>query len=196
MIDKTYITKMRRGYQQHASIRRDVIVHSGDVLHAAKRAIFSLHRHETKEAEKKMALAKKIIVQLQKKYKKHPTFSDEGSYKAAIEEYVEARLLHQYITKGKIQKITDVAISADSYLAGLCDVPGELYRYAIGAAAKKDHAQVDLCKKMANEIIGELIEFDFTKYLRTKFDQAKKAVHKIEIVHYELSLRLQDCDDA
>mgnify|MGYP006427846915 FL=1 len=48
---------------------------------------------------------------------------------------------------------------------------------------------VEQCTAMGNEIVGELIEFNFTKYLRTKFDQAKQAVHKLEIVQYELSLR-------
>ena len=42
---------------------------------------------------------------------------------------------------------------------------------------------------MAQEIIGELIEFNLTSYLRNKFDQAKGAVRKIEHVVYEVSLR-------
>ena len=42
---------------------------------------------------------------------------------------------------------------------------------------------------MAQEIMGELIEFDLTSYLRTKFDQAKQAVRKLEEVVYEVSLR-------
>ena len=31
---------------------------------------------------------------------------------------------------------------------------------------------------MAQEIIGELIEFNLTSYLRTKLDQAKQAIYK------------------
>jgi len=189
MIEKKYIHGMRKSYQEYATIRRDVIVHAGEALHAAKRAIFAMHRGDLKEAETKMNDAKKMCTALQKKYKKTPVFVEEGSYKAALEEYIEARLLHQFITKGVIKKISDITISSDVYLAGLCDVPGELYRYAIGAAAKRDVQMVEQCTAMGNEIVGELIEFNFTKYLRTKFDQAKQAVHKLEIVRYELSLR-------
>ena len=41
----------------------------------------------------------------------------------------------------------------------------------------------------AGDIIGELIEFNLTSYLRTKLDQAKQAVHKLEQVVYEVSIR-------
>ena len=192
MIDKKYIHAMKDAYQEYATIRRDVIVHSGDALHLAKRAIFAMHRGDLAEAETKMAGAKNICVALQKKYKKKPVFQGEGSYKVALEEYVEARLLYQFVTKGRIKKITDITIPSDIYLAGLCDVPGELYRYAVGAAAKRNLSVVQSCKMMGNSIIGELIEFNFTKYLRTKFDQAKQAVHKLEIIEYELSLRMSE----
>ena len=48
---------------------------------------------------------------------------------------------------------------------------------------------VKKCVEMGQEIIGELIEFNLTSYLRTKFDQAKRAAQKLEYVDYELSLR-------
>jgi predicted translin family RNA/ssDNA-binding protein len=42
---------------------------------------------------------------------------------------------------------------------------------------------------LASDIIGELIEFNLTSYLRNKFDQAKSAAQKLEQVVYEVSLR-------
>jgi len=49
---------------------------------------------------------------------------------------------------------------------------------------------VKKCSQLSNDIIGELIEFNLTSYLRTKFDQAKQANQKLEYVVYELSLKL------
>jgi hypothetical protein len=43
---------------------------------------------------------------------------------------------------------------------------------------------------VAQEIIGELIEFNLTSYLRTKFDQAKGAVQKLEEINYQISLKV------
>jgi len=189
MLDKTYTKQLKKHLHDYAVVRRDVIKVSGDALHHAKRAIFSMHRDNLKEAKEKITQAEKLLSGLVKKYKKHPMMQDEGSYKAALEEYVEAYLMYAFFTKKKLGKVSKLNISAEVYLAGLCDVPGELYRYAVRAATSKDVDTVNLCAKTANEIVGELIEFDLTKYLRTKFDQAKHVVRKIEHVVYELSLR-------
>src|SRR3989338_3732492 len=189
MIDSRYLGSLRSYLHTHALVRRDVIKEAGDALHHSKRAVFSLHRGDAGEAQKKLKEAEEIFLRLNKKYKQHPAFQDEGSYRAAIEEYVEATLFLQFVMKGKIGKVTTVGVDGDVYLAGLCDVPGELYRYAIRAATMHDHKTVEACVEMANKIIGELVEFDLTSYLRTKFDQAKQATQKLEIVMYELALR-------
>lgn len=189
MLDTTYLQKIKKNLHSYALLRRDVINHSGDALHHAKRAIFSMHRGDLKEAKKKISDAERILKQLVKKHGKHAEMKMEGSYKAALEEYVEATLLYQFMTKKTIGKISSLGISEEVYLAGLCDVPGELYRLAIRAAANSNIDLVRASEAMASEIIGELIEFDLTKYLRTKFDQARMAHQKLEIVMYELSIR-------
>lgn len=188
-IDKKYITGLRQHVHSHALMRRDVIKQAGDALHHAKRAIFALQRNNNAEAETKLAAAYDIFVKLHKSHKKNPGLKNEGSYKAALEEYVEASLLYQFVTKGKIGKVSKLAVDPDVYLAGLADLPGELYRYAVKAATAGDKALVTTCENMSGDIIAELIEFDVTKYLRTKFDQAKMAHQKLEIVLYELAIR-------
>jgi hypothetical protein len=35
----------------------------------------------------------------------------------------------------------------------------------------------------------QLVEFDMTGYLRTKYDQAKGNLRKIEQIHYEINLK-------
>jgi len=37
--------------------------------------------------------------------------------------------------------------------------------------------------------MSELVEFDMTGYLRTKYDQAKGNLRKIEQINYEINLR-------
>jgi predicted translin family RNA/ssDNA-binding protein len=188
-LDTKYLGTLKTGLHSYALIRRDVIKHSGDALHHAKRAIFAMHRGNMKEAAQKLKESEKIFKTLHTKHKKNLEIKKEGAYKAGLEEYVEAMIFHQFLTKGNIGKITALPIAPDVYLAGLCDVPGELYRYAIRAATKKDRKTVEACRDMAGMIAGELIEFNLTSYLRTKSDQAKQAAHKLEIVVYEMSLR-------
>lgn len=189
MLDNTYLKKLKKDLHAYALIRRDVIAKSGDALHHAKRSIFALHRNDPKEAAAKLAESKKTLTSLVKKYKKTSQITGEGAYKAALEEYVEAHLFSEFLKTGKMKKITGMVIADDVFLAGLCDVPGELYRYAVRMATEGNTEKVAECVQAGGEIIGVLMEFDLTKYLRTKFDQAKKAVQKLEIIQYELALR-------
>lgn len=189
MLDQIYIGRLRQELTDYALKRRQIIKESGDALHHAKRAIFALHRGNQGEATAKLAEAKGMLHAIEQRHKKEPLLLHEGSYHAALEEYVEATLLHDFVAGKKMAKIMTPRIDGDIYLAGLCDVPGELYRLAIKAATARDMQLVKHCAEAADEIIGALIEFDLTSYLRTKFDQAKQANHKLEQVVYEVSLR-------
>ncbi|MEK7644644.1 MAG: hypothetical protein AAB390_05070 [Patescibacteria group bacterium] len=188
-IQKAYTDKLRLAILEYAEKRREVIKASGDALHHAKRSIFSLHRGNRAEAEQKLAEVEAIYKNLNGKFKNEPSIFAEGSYLAGLEEYVEAKLFYNFVIGGKIGEIKEMRINGETYIAGLCDLPGELHRYAIRAATEKNMEMVKKCATMANEIIGVLIEFNLTSYLRTKFDQAKQAAQKLEVVVYEVSLR-------
>lgn len=189
MLSKQYIQKIKKEYLDYAEKRREVIKLSGDALHCAKRAIFSMHRGDKKEAAVKLAEVEKMLKKLNKDFAGQSELFDEGSYRAALEEYVEAKLFGEFVTTGKMNEITTVPVDSDVFLAGLCDVPGELYRYAVNSATNRKFEIVRQCQVAAEEIIGELMEFDLTSYLRNKFDQAKGALHKIEQIVYEVSLK-------
>jgi len=189
MLNKKNLGRIKKELHVYHKVRMEVIGKSNEALHHAKRAIFALHRDNKKEAQEKIKLVEKIFSDLNKKYKKEPRILSEGAYKAGLEEYVEAKLFYSFLSTGKIGEIRELPVAGEIYLAGLCDVPGELYRYAIKAATDKDVKTTKKCAQMAQDIIGELIEFNLTSYLRTKFDQAKGAVNRLEQVVYELSLR-------
>ncbi|OIO19463.1 MAG: hypothetical protein CO029_04745 [Candidatus Magasanikbacteria bacterium CG_4_9_14_0_2_um_filter_41_10] len=192
MIKKTYLNALKKSLHTYAEKRRDVIKISGDALHLSKRAIFSMHRGDMKEAETKLVEAKILLQSIAMKFKKIPELLTEGSYHAGMEEYVEAALLHQFLKSGTLgEELNGLDVPRDVFLAGLCDVPGELYRYAIKAATEHNLDMVNACNTMAQDIVESLTEFEFTKYLRTKFDQAKQAANKLEFVMYEVSLRLK-----
>lgn len=187
-LDKTYIQQLRQEMVARDTERREIIKSAGDALHHAKRAIFSLHRDNAKEAGQKIKEAEKLLRTLQKKYGEE-ILSGEGSYRAGVEEYVEAALFLQFLKTGEVGRIEHTEVDSEVYIAGLCDLPGELYRYAIKAATAGQIDMVKQCARASDDIIGELIEFNLTSYLRTKFDQAKQANQKLERVVYEVSLR-------
>ena len=189
MLDTKYLGQLKSYLHNYAKERLVVIELSNQAIHHAKRAIFALHRDETKEAEEKLKQSGEILKGIFDKYKKEPEILDEGAYRAGVEEFVEASLFYSFLSAGKIGEVKGLSVPPEIYIGGLCDVPGELYRYAIKSATARDLKMTKKCAVMAQEIIGELIEFNLTGYLRTKFDQAKQATQKLEQVVYEVSIR-------
>lgn len=187
-LPKVYLHSIKKKTLAYQMVRRDVIKVSGDALHYAKKAIFAMHRGSLKEADTHLKSAEKLLISSAKKFKKTPQALTEGAWGAAIEEFVEATLLRAFLAEAPLKKITIVPVSDAQFVSGLADVPGELYRYALKAGTKHNTREVERALMLALQIVDMLIEFDFTKQMRSKFDQAKAALHKIERVAYEGSL--------
>lgn len=188
MLDKKYLNEIRQDLLSYAQKRREMIKASGDAQHLSKKAIFAFQRDD-KDGTKVLAEAGKILLELNKKYKGDKDLFGEGSYRAALEEYTEAMIFAQYLSGETIGKIKGVEIDSDTFIGGLCDVPGELLRYAIKSATARKFDEVKKCYAVAEEIIGEMVDMDLTGYNRQKFDQAKQALNKLEQVVYEVSLK-------
>lgn len=189
MLDQKYIKQLREYLHGYARKRLQAVELSNQAIHHAKRAIFALHRDDKKGAKLKLRQAEALLFGIMEKDRKDLSVLGEGAYRAAVEEYVEAKLFFDFLLTGKIGKVPGLLVEPEAYIAGLCDVPGELYRYALKCATAGELETTRKCVVAAQEIMGELIEFNLTSYLRTKFDQAKQAVHKLEQVLYELSVR-------
>ncbi len=188
MINKKFIKKLKKEYDKKESERSWIINLSGVASRNSKRIIFSLHRGDVKEAKKKLAETEKILQKLEKKFG-HKRISEEGSYRAGAEEYVEAKMLYLIVTGKKIDKINKIDLDPVIYLGGICDLTGELVRKAVNEAASGNLGEVEKIKKTINAIMSELTEFDMIGYLRTKYDQAKHNLRKIEQINYEIKIR-------
>ncbi len=188
MLDKKYLGEIRKKLLGYAKKRREVIKIAGDAQQLAKKAIFAFQRDDKKTGGELLQSAEKSLKSLLKAYKDEPDLFREGSYRAALEEFTEASLFAQYLTGRVIGKIDGLAIDPNTLVGGLCDVPGELYRYAIKCATARNFPEVKKCYAAAEVIIAELVDMDLTGYNRQKFDQAKQALLKLEQVQYEVSL--------
>ena len=188
MINKKFIQKLKKDYDKKTGERRQIISLSNVILNDSKRVIFSLHRSDIKKAVELLNNAEKALGSLGKKFG-YARLNEEGAYKAGAEEYVEAKMFYRVMTGEKVDKISKIELSIDSLLGGICDLTGELVRKAVNQASEGNFDEVKKIKKAINEIMAELVEFDITGYLRTKFDQAKTNLRKIEQIDYEIKLR-------
>jgi predicted translin family RNA/ssDNA-binding protein len=189
MVNKKYFQKVRQDLLSYAEKRREVIKTAGDAQHLAKKAIFSYQRDAVPEAEESLAQSLALLTGLVKKYGKDSRLLDEGSFKAGLEEYTEAKLFKQFLGGEELSEIKELPIHSDAYISGLCDVPGEIVRYAIKSATERKFDYVRKCYAAAESIINEMVDMDLTGYNRQKFDQAKQAVNKLQQIVYEVSLK-------
>ncbi|MBI2443645.1 MAG: hypothetical protein HYV42_00145 [Candidatus Magasanikbacteria bacterium] len=185
MLNAKYFQKLRAGMLAYAEQRREVIKNAGDAEHLAKRAIFALQRGNIAEAGKYLPQAEHLLQSLARKFRATLKLLDEGSYRAAQEEYAEARLFAQFLANAPFGPITGLTIAPDIYLAGLCDVPGELARYATRAATEGNVAEVERSYQAAEAAVGELLAMNLTGYHRQKLDQAKQALYRLQQLVYE-----------
>jgi predicted translin family RNA/ssDNA-binding protein len=183
-----FFTQLKTEYSKKESERRQIISASNAVLHDAKRVIFSLHRGDKKKAQASLTDIETRLKKLQSSFG-FERLSEEGAYSAGVEEYAEAKLFYLVINKQPLDKFKGVQLSAASYLGGLSDLLGEMARQATNLAAGGKIKEAKQVKALADDIMAELVEFDFTGYLRTKYDQAKGHLRKLEQIAYELSLR-------
>jgi len=188
MINKKFIQKLKKEYDDNNSERRQIISLANIVLHDSKRVIFSLHRGDEKKAKESLNNIEKILRKLEDKFSLK-RINEEGSYKAAVEEYVEAKTFYLVLSGEKIDIFKNIKLKYDSYLGGLCDLTGELVRRAVNQAASGNIKEVEKIKQIISDIMAELVEFDMTGYLRTKYDQAKRNLQKIEQINYEIKIR-------
>jgi predicted translin family RNA/ssDNA-binding protein len=189
MLDKKFWTKTFKEQETFDISRRKIISESSRALYASKQAIFSLHRDEVKEAKAKLAEATKDLISLDKRFGKDFRLRMQGSWKAAVEEYVEASVFMDFYEGRKIGGIKGFNVEADEYIGGLSDLTGEILRKMIIWATKKEFEKVDMAGEEISNIVQELMKHNLTGYLRTKFDQSKKSLQKSESVMYDLSLR-------
>ncbi len=188
MINKKFIQKLKKDFDASNSERRQIISLANVVLHDSKRAIFSLHRGDDKKAGEGLSEIEKILTKLDKQFG-FTRLNQEGAYRAAVEEYVEAKTFYLVLHGEKIDDFKNVKLGYESYLGGLCDLTGELVRRAVNRAAAGHADEVSGIKTIIDAIMAELVEFDITGYLRTKYDQARGNLRKIEQISYEIKIR-------
>lgn len=189
MLNQKFFKKLEDEYSLYATERGQLIGESNNALGMAKQAIFAMHRDDLAGAKKLLGEIEGIFKNLEKRFKKDEDLRGEGSYRAAIEEYVEAKLFFKFLIENKIDEIKEVKVDLDSFLGGLCDVTGEIVRKAVAAATKGKFDDVKKYKEAVETIMQELIKMNLTGYLRTKYDQARNNMRKIEEMMYDISIR-------
>ncbi len=180
-------TQLQNAIKTYDTEREKLIKKSREVLKLSKQVIYAVHRDELKNAVTLIKQLDKTKKELEKIAKYSTKMLYEGSYKIAVQEYVEAILYYQFIKTGKLQSLQT---QPEHYILGLADLPGELVRKAVFLAGKGEVAKVGKIRDIVDMIYGELLKFDFRdNEVRRKVDGIKYDLRKLEDLMLDLKLR-------
>lgn len=189
MLDKKFWQKVLGDQTEFDVARRKIIGEGLTAQHLAKQAIFSLQRDNEAEAKEKLQQASDALISLEKRFGKDGKLRAEGVWKAAAEEFAEAKLFYDFIQGKKIDGIKAFYVLPDEYVGGLSDLTGEIVRMMVIWTTRGEIKKVKAAGEVVNSIVYELMKYNHGGYLRTKFDQAKKSLQKAEQILYDLSIR-------
>lgn len=187
MAAKDFLNDLKARHEAFAAARRDVIALSAKAQSFSKRAIFAVQRGDEAGAKALLTEAESEIEKIRAKAKANARLAHEGSYRAALEEYAEARFVAQLAWKGKVSAIED--LDEETQIGGLCDAVGEVVRLMVHAATEGRDADARDLKARIDVVMSGLDAMDYSGYLRTKYDQARSHYRKAEDVLYDLSLK-------
>lgn len=155
--------------------RENLIKKSRDVLKLSKGSIYSLHRGDVAKAKEQVTQAKEIA-----KRELLPIIAAAphlrfGALSGALEEFAEACVFSEFLASGRIPTLAELEIvNKEEYLGGVMDFTGELNRYAVLVATKRDIAAVTQCREAVDQLFSQLQLFDFRNgNLRRKFDTVR-----------------------
>lgn len=190
MINEKDFGDMKKEMENFDDKREQIIKQSRDVLKLSKKVIYALHRSDVEGANKFVESMKSETKRLKQIAAENSELEHVGAYRVALQEYVEALCYHGYFINKNIPTRKELDVNSSIYLAGICDLSGELVRKAINDAIKGElNTALDI-KEFVEMLYGELLNFDFRGGdLRKKFDSVKYDLKRLEDVALNIKLK-------
>ncbi|NQU77520.1 hypothetical protein HQ544_02370 [Candidatus Falkowbacteria bacterium] len=190
MINKEFFQKLLSNYIAKSSKRHQIIKDSSDALRLSKQAIFAMQRDDLENASNLIIDVEKILGGIKEYFEEDDSLRSQGAYRAALEEYVEAKLFHNVLMGKDIDALENEELTYETYLSAICDVTGELVRKAVTQATKHEFENVEKYRKATEEIIAELLNFNLSGgQLRSKYDDAKRNLRRLEDIMYDVKVK-------
>ena len=188
-------------------LRESLIKQCRDAQKTAKQSIFALHRGDVDKAEHLLQSCHECITQrLLPLAHEEPPLRNSGSLTGVLEEYAEAKLFAAWLKSsddthgggnvparpsGNLLKPSDfdIDLTSEEYLGGLCDLTGEIGRYAVQRGTARDVQGVQLCHRTNSGIWYAMETMErLPQGMGKKMDPLRISVEKLERMLYELSL--------
>lgn len=178
---------VKERFREQDRSRRELSAQSQLLQKTAKQAIFAIHREDPVGAIALLQAAKQIEGEAQRICERETSMNDEGVWRAAQEELLEAELLVSIMTND-----SNLRLPVDDparVIGAVSDVMGELARVLVRDVTRGQLDRAAMIQSTAQDLLSFLLAFDATGYVRQKVDQARQHLRKIEDVAYDLAIR-------
>ena len=207
LLDIVALERAREAYSALDNAREAVIKKCREPQKLSKQAIFALQRGDTAGAAKQLGAARRLAqALLADDLVAFPVLRQQGCVKAMLEELAEAVLFERWLmavgasssageSEGPLVHLGDEGLlgadlQASEYLGGVCDLVGEVGRYAVRRATDRDAPAIReaLSTAVAVQTALLLLGGAAPRSLSKKTDALRTSVRKMETLLYELSL--------
>jgi len=201
--------------------RERIIKVSRDITRASKKTISLLQRATNKSARAELLrqgrhelrTIHKLIETVQKDLPDPADyFIHSGAYSPGVQEFVEACTFWHFISVGSLVSKAALEdeiqtsnsglrfpISNADYLLGVCDLTGELMRFATNCISTGDRKETDVVLLFLRQLHAQFqamessaLSWDFHKKLDVMLDSLKK----VETVCYKVEIRCQEYPES
>ena len=185
LIDKADFEKIRKEMDFFEERREQIIKTSREVIKLSKLIIYGIHKEDKDISSLVQKLKEKVDSLRTRGELQYSSF-----YKTAMQEYVEAVAMYDFLKNHKLPTQVELKVSAPDYLSGLCDLTGELMRKANNFLIKGLQKEAILTKELVDLIYGEFLALDIRDNdLRKKADQIKYNLRKLEDIALHIARR-------
>jgi len=188
MISKTLIKKLKDELESAGKARSRIVSRTHGLGREAKHAGFKLQRGEFKSALESLKAIEKELSALTKEAEKSG-LRNEGSLKAVVEEYLESLYLYHVLQNKALPMKLPFGVSADEQLGALADLTGELVRVATLEASRGNFKRIQAYRDATEELFGVLLQMDLHSTLRSKRDDARRNLKRLEEIVYDLAIK-------
>jgi predicted translin family RNA/ssDNA-binding protein len=191
---------LRKRMEHRDELRETLIKKCRDGQKAAKQSIFAMHRGDCNKATQLLTQCETCVTKdLLPIVQEEPPLRS-GSFANVLEEYAEAKLFYAWLfgkadgnllPTGEILAQNDFSIQLEpeEYLGGLCDLTGEVGRYAVQRGTARDTDGVKLCLQTNGSIQSALQTMGrLPGNTGKKMGALQQSVEKLERMLYEMSL--------
>lgn len=189
MNERAALRNLAKRYANVERSRLKLQALSGEAQRCSKQAIFALHRNDLVAAGERLKKSTRLLTDAGRIVSREPRLASEGMWRSALEEHAEAALFDRFVNGKRLLPFRTATDDPAIVLGALSDFVGECVRLAVNAATTGDRNRVLAIVEKAGMVVEYLSSLDLTGGLRSKGDQARQHLRKLEDIRYDMSIR-------